>query len=496
MGKQTKGHAIMISVPYQGHINPFTNLALKLASKGFTITFAHLEFVHQKLSKAHHSSNGTEVDLFSEARESGLDIRYTTISDGFPLEYDRDLNFEEYWEIILRDFAGLVDEFIGKTIQSEPFIVPFLVTDTVYAWPGTIAEKYKFVNVSLWTEPALVFALAYHWDLLSEKGHFPCKDNVDEEINYVPGVESINTRDLMSFLKEPAAGAVYKTLFLAFQRVKKADFILHNTVDELESDILSALNKYQPNYAIGPINFSKNITTNNVGKSLWSESDCTKWLESKSPGSVLYVSFGSFVHTSKQIIEEIAYGLLLSEVNFIWVIREGILGSGDTNVLPVGFEDEIKDKGLIVPWCDQIMVLSNPAVGGFLTHNGWNSTVESMWYGVPMICYPVAFDQITNAKLVVDDWKVGIRLCDHGMSVDRKEVAEKIKIFMSGGPISKSLRVEADKVKATMRNALETDGSSERNFDQFIKDLEAKIVSTTTNVKKCDQLANDASTYQ
>ncbi|KAK6147047.1 hypothetical protein DH2020_017959 [Rehmannia glutinosa] len=498
MGKQSKGHAIMISVPYQGHINPFINLALKLASKGFTITFAHLEFVHQKLSKAHHSGNGTEVDLFTEARESGLDIRYATINDGFPLEFDRVLNFDEYWGIILRDFASLVDEFVGKTIQSEPFIVPFLVTDAVfYPWPATIADKYDIVNVAFWTQPALVFSLSYHLDLLREKGHFPCKDNVEDEINYVPGVESINTRDLMSYFKEDGFPIIlYKTLPLTFEGVKKSDFIVHNTVDE-ESDILSALNKYQPNYAIGPINFSKNLTTNSISKSLWSESDCTQWLESKSPGSVLYVSFGSFVHTSKQIIEEIAYGLLLSEVNFIWVIREGILNSGDTNhVLPVGFEDEIKDKGLIVPWCDQITVLSNPAVGGFLTHNGWNSTVESMWCGVPMISYPIAFEQVTNMKLVVDDWKIGIRLCDHGMSVDRKIVAEKIKSVMCGGSISKRLRQEADKVKTVMRDALETDGSSKRNFDQFVEDLEAKIASTTTNVKKFDQPARDASIDQ
>ncbi|KAK6147046.1 hypothetical protein DH2020_017958 [Rehmannia glutinosa] len=300
----------------------------------------------------------------------------------------------------------------------------------------------------------------------------------------------------MSYLMEAgSASVVFKCLPMATEGIKKADFILHNTVDELESDIISALNKYQPNYAIGPINFSKNLATYTISKSLRSESDCTQWLESKSPGSVLYVSFGSFVHTSKQIIEEIAYGLLLSEVNFIWVIRDGILGSGDTNVLPIGFEDEIKDKGLIVPWCDQIMVLSDPTVGGFLTHNGWNSTVESMWCGVPMICYPIAYDQITNAKLVVDDWKIGIRLCDRGMSVDRKVVAEKIKSFMSGGSISKSLRVEADSVKATMRDALESDGSSERNFDQFIKDLEAKIHAKTTKVNKC-QPAGDASSDQ
>ncbi|KAL3628449.1 hypothetical protein CASFOL_027495 [Castilleja foliolosa] len=475
----SKGHhAIMISMPYQGHINPFTNLALKLASKGFTVTFVHLDFIHHKLSKAHHNtSNSEEVDLFAEARESGLDIRYTTIGDGLPLEFDRDLHFDEYWEMLCNDFEARVDAFVAKMIQSDPYSVYFLVTDTIYTWPGNIADKYDLVNVSFWTQPALAFSLAYHWNLLTQRGHFPSKDK-DEEINYIPGVKSINTKDLLLYLKDPDLSKIITTsAYISFERVKKADFILHNTVEELESEALSALNKYQPNYAIGPIAFSRNLATS-VSKSLFSESDCTQWLESKSPGSVLYVSFGSLVQANKQFIEEIAYGLLLSEVNFIWVVRDGNLDSGDANVLPVGFEDDIKDKGLIVPWCNQITVLSNRAVGGFLTHNGWNSTVESMWCGVPMICYPVAFDQPTNRKLVVDDWKIGINLCD-GESVNRFEVAERIKSIMS-----KSLMVEANKVKGQMRKALEVEGSSERNFDLFTKDLEAKLCAKAANMEK------------
>ncbi|KAL3642603.1 hypothetical protein CASFOL_013418 [Castilleja foliolosa] len=455
-------------------------MALKLASKGFTVTFVHLESVHHKLSKAHHNtSNGEAIDVFSEARESGLEIRYTTISDGLPLDFDRELHFEKYFEIMLRDFPSCADRFVGKMIHQAEAFTTFLVTDTVYAWPAKIADKYNIVNVSFWTEPALVFSLLYHWDLLIERGQSPCKDK-NEEINYIPGVKSINTKDLMSYIKEQdSSDIMYKALSQAFLEAKKADFVLHNTVEELESDILSALNKYFPNYAVGPINFSKNLATN-TNKSLWSESDCTGWLESKSTASVLYVSFGSFVHTSKQIIEEIAYGLLLSEVSFIWVVRDGILDSGEANVLPVGFENEIKGKGLIVPWCNQITVLSNPAVGGFLTHNGWNSTIESMWCGVPMICYPIAYDQIPNRKLVVDEWKIGISLCD-GISVDRFEVAEKIKSCMSEGTISKRLGMEAGKVKVSIRKALEIDGSSERNFDRFVKDLEAKIHAKSIN---------------
>ncbi|KAL8516665.1 hypothetical protein ACS0TY_015067 [Phlomoides rotata] len=478
MADHIKPHAIMISAPYQGHINPFVSLALKLASKGFTVTFVHHEIVHHKLCKALHTTTN-EVDFFSEARQSGLDIRYTTISDGSPLNFDRETHYLQHWESLVYGFPALVDEFVGKMLQSEAFPAPnLMVTDTICAWPAAIAEKYKLVNVSFWSQSALVFSLLSHLDLLRQNNHFPCKDNADEEINYIPGVESISTRNLMPFLyQSESKGLMIKALLMAFKEVKRADFILHNTVHELESQTLSALNKYQPIYTIGPINFFENLVQKtHVNMSLWSESDCTRWLESKSPASVLYVSFGSFVHINKQIIEEIAYGLLLSEVNFIWIIRDGILGTIDSNVLPKGFEDEVKDRGLIIGWCNQIKVLSNPAVGGFLTHCGWNSTLESMWCGVPMICYPIAHDQPTNRKIVVDDWNTGINLCDR-KSIDRKKVAEKIKNFM-GGNVLEDMKRKADEVKMILRSAMEgDDGSSERNFEHFINDLKDKIHS-------------------
>lgn len=293
-------------------------------------------------------------------------------------------------------------------------------------------------------------------------------------INYIPGVESISTKDLMSYILEPDHDAVpilIKVVVKAFEQVKNANFILCNTVQELESESLSALNKKQPTYAIGPINF---FTKTNLQKSLWPESDCTDWLNSKPPGSVLYISFGSYAQVNLQEIREIAHGLLLSRVNFIWVLRTYTGDSNDTNnVFPVGFLDDVKDRGLIVPWCNQKVVLSSRAVGGFVTHCGWNSILESMWSGVPMICYPFFVDQPTNGKLVVEDWKIGINLCDGGQ-VTRDEVVRKIDILMRGRT-SIELREEIKKVSKTLRNALDTDGSSHRNFDQFVHDLKARL---------------------
>lgn len=157
----------MIPYPYQGHITPFVYLAIKLASHGFTITFVNTHYIHSKIS----NSNKNKDDLFANARKSGLDIRYTTVNDGFPLQFDRSLNHDQFVEGLLHVFSAHFDVLVGDLVKCDP-PVNCLIADTFYVWPAMIAEKYNLVYVSLWTEPALVFNLYYHMDLLKKNGHF------------------------------------------------------------------------------------------------------------------------------------------------------------------------------------------------------------------------------------------------------------------------------------------------------------------------------------
>ncbi|XP_051130147.1 UDP-glycosyltransferase 86A1-like [Andrographis paniculata] len=485
-----KAHALMISLPYQGHINPFLQLALNLASNGFSITFVHTHHAHHSISKSRRADRRRNRDreddnVFAASRGAGLDINYATIYDGFPLEYDRNSNMLEFWEHLLYKFPEHVDEFVGKWIselssssENDVSPIPFLIADTFATWPRLIAKKYNLVNVSFWTQPALVFALSYHIDFFTRNGHSARSGDRDAVIDYIPGVEPMSAKDLMPHLQEPdESHIVHKIIAMAIDEVKKADFVLHNTVQELEEHALSVFGKLMPTYAIGPTNF---FSMNNAfSNDLLSETDCTEWLNSKPPGSVLYVSFGSLVTIGKEVVRETAEGIRLSRVSFLWAIRPGATDDGETNALPAGFQDGVKDRGLIVPWCDQSAVLSHPAVGAFVTHCGWNSILESMWHGVPMICYPVLYDQPTNRKLVVDDWKVGINLAAGAGAavVDGEDVAEKIKSVMCG-EASHELRNNTLKFKKIVRNALAEDGSSKRNFDRFVKDLNEKLMKS------------------
>lgn len=118
------------------------------------------------------------------------------------------------------------------------------------------------------------------------------------------------------------------------------------------------------------------------GSSLWQplSEECSEWLETKPQQSVVYISFGSMVSLTAEQMEEIALALKDSSLDFLWVVRES-----QQEKLPNSFMDSTKQKGLVVSWCNQLEVLEHPAVGCFVTHCGWNSTLEGMSLGVPMI---------------------------------------------------------------------------------------------------------------
>ncbi|WCJ40204.1 UDP-Glycosyltransferase superfamily protein [Euphorbia peplus] len=464
-----KPHAIFIPYPLQGHVIPSVNLAINLASQGFTITFINTQAVHEQTASAAENH-----DLFAKVRDSGLDIRYTTISDGLPVGYDRSLNHDEFMGALLNAFSANVEEAVEKIIGSGEH-VQCLIADTFFVWPVKVAKKFGLVYVSFWTEPALVFTLYYHLHLLRKNRHFDCPDSErrDDRIDYIPGVKAMELKDTPSYLQELDTTSVcHQIIFKSFHEAKGADFVLCNSVQELEIDIVSALQAEIPFYPIGPI-FSTDFTDCSVATSLWSESDCSHWLDNKPHGSVLYVSFGSYAHLTKNDLTQIAYGLSLSKVTFVWVLRPDIVSSNDKDPLPIGYKEEISDRAIIVPWCSQKKILTHPAIGGFLTHCGWNSTLESIWCGVPLLCFPLYTDQFTNRKLVVDDWKIGISLSTN-KTVTKEEVSDNINRLMHGES-KDEFRNRMKEAKKIMETALSSTGSSHRNVSQFIQDVKTKI---------------------
>ena len=138
------------------------------------------------------------------------------------------------------------------------------------------------------------------------------------------------------------------------------------------------------------------------------EHECLKWLDTQTTNSVVYVCFGSAVKFSNSQLLEIAMGLEASGQQFIWVVRKSIQEKGE-KWLPEGFEKRMEGKGLIIRgWAPQVLILEHEAIGAFVTHCGWNSTLEAVSAGVPMITWPVGAEQFFNEKLVTEVLKIGV----------------------------------------------------------------------------------------
>ncbi|KAL2932179.1 UDP-glycosyltransferase 86A1 [Bienertia sinuspersici] len=471
-----KLHAIIVPLPLQGHIIPFINLAIKLTSKGFSITFINTHYIHHQITLSNPTT--TTNDIFSKARRSSsssLDIEYITVSDGLLLEFDRSMNHDQWVGSMTHCFPAHLEVAMAEIKRSRPSnIGSCLIVDSYFVWASKLAKKFGMFHVSFWTEPAMVLDVYFHRQLLLANGHIgPGSSQRKDTIQYIPGITSINRSDLTSYLQEEDLTTLHPQYnFASLDDTKKAQFILGNTVQELEAQTIAAIQAHTPFYAIGPL-FPPGLTKNPVSTNLWAESDCTLWLDSKPHGSVLYVSFGSYAHISKEVLKEIANGIKLSGVNFLWVVRPDMVSSDDPDPLPSGFRDEVCDRGMIVTWTSQTMVLCHRAIGGFLTHCGWNSTLESIQCEVPLLCFPLYTDQFTNRKLIVDDWKIGSNLCEE-KPVTKEEVARKIKDLMNGS-MGYELRGRMKGIKQVLQKATAIEGSSEKNIDCFIKELNIAI---------------------
>ena len=157
--------------------------------------------------------------------------------------------------------------------------------------------------------------------------------------------------------------------------------ILINTFEALETPELEAIRDELATsgiraFAIGPLH--KLSTIGGAGSLLEQDRSCVEWLDTQAAGSVLYVSFGSVAPVHRHDFNEVAWGLANSGKPFLWVVRSGlVLGSEDAE-LPEGFERAVRARGKVVRWAPQQEVLAHRAVGGFRTHSGWNSTLESI----------------------------------------------------------------------------------------------------------------------
>jgi len=293
-------------------------------------------------------------------------------------------------------------------------------------------------------------------------------------LSSIPGLENLlRDCDLPSVFKlKPGSFGLdfYMKETLAMTR---ASGLILNTFDQLEAPIINKLTTVFPRvYTIGPLHTHvKNQVTKNPLLSLnvrTEDKSCITWLDHQKAKSVLYVSFGSVVKLSEEQFLEFWHGLVNSLKPFLWVIRKDLINgeAGFKDCVPKELELGTKERGLLVQWAPQEEVLAHPAVGGFLTHCGWNSTLECIGEGVPMLCFPLMVDQTINNRCVSEQWGTGL---DIDGTFDRLIIEKMVKDVLENR--IEGLRDSVDEIAKQARESVKETGSSSHNIERMIKDM-------------------------
>ncbi|TQD78858.1 hypothetical protein C1H46_035589 [Malus baccata] len=428
-------HAVCIPFPVQSHIKGMRQLAQLLHHRGVHVTFVNTEFNHKRFLKS----------LGPNSLDGVPGFRFETIPDGLQTsDEDTQQDIMLLAEAIRKNFLAPFRDLLAKlnhTAGDAP--VTHIVADGwMSAFPMEAAEEIGIPVVLFFTISACSLMGYIQFPALVEKGLVPLKDAscltngfLDKVIDWILGMKGIRLRDLPKDMRVTNPNDKYwKYCLEAIQRFVKGSAVVVHSFGALEKDVLDALLSLLPVvYAIGPLQLLLNQMPehplNTTGYSLWKEeTECFKWLNSKSPNSVVYVNFGSLAFVTPEQLVEFGWGLAKSKLPFIWVIRPDLV-VGESVILPPELVAETKERGLIASWCPQEQVLEHPSVGGFLTHSGWNSTVESLCAGVPMLCWPCSSDQPTNCCYACKEWGVGMEISN---DVKRDEVEKLVKELMEG----------------------------------------------------------------
>ncbi|KAG5588834.1 hypothetical protein H5410_049268 [Solanum commersonii] len=363
-------HVLLVTFPGQGHINPSLQFAKKLVNLGIKVTVSTSLTAFNRISKLPNIEG----------------LSFTPFSDGYDGKFKGSLDeFESFYSSLVSHGSEFVTQIIeSRVVEGHPF--KRVIYTTLMAWVGIVAKGINVPSTFFWIQPATVLDIYYY----CFTDYADCFKNCSQDqVVDLPGLPRLSPRDFPSFVFTDVNsnyGWGVKSIIDQIELLNSEENhrVLVNTFDDLEFDALRAL-KNLTMVGIGPSIPSAFLDGNDpldkpfgadLRRSLENYMD---WLDAMTKESIIYIAFGSYSEISS--LEEIGQGLIKCGRPFLW---------------------ELEKQGKIVHWCSQVEVLQHPSLGCFLTHCGWNSTLESLSSGMPIVVCPLWTDQGCNAKLVQD----------------------------------------------------------------------------------------------
>lgn len=472
-GQTDHPHFLIVTFPAQGHLNPSLQFAKRLITLGVKVTFATSISAYRKMNKSSKIPGCFNFAVFSD----GFD-------DGYKPQVDDTTLFMT--QLRNRGTQSLKDTILSSSQNGTP--VTCLVYTLLLPWAAEVARDLNVPSALLWIQPATVFRVYYYYFNGYDKLIGDDCNEPSWSIEF-PGLPILKSRDLPSFCLPSNVYNFALPLFKEQLEVLDSEDkpnILVNSFDALEEEALKEIDGKLNLIAVGPLIPSafldgKDPSDKSFGGDLFETSkDYVEWMNTKPTRSIIYISFGSIIMLSKKQKEAMAQGLLASGRPFLWVLRDkdgALKGEKVEDDEELNCMEELEQLGLIIPWCSQLEVLSHPSLGCFVTHCGWNSTLESIVSGVPVVAFPHWTDQSTNAKLLEDVWGTGVRVtANEDGVVEGDEIRRCIELVMGGYERGAAMRNNANKWKDLARQAMQETGSSVMNLKAFVEEISGSSI--------------------
>ncbi|KAG5238291.1 UDP-glycosyltransferase [Salix suchowensis] len=445
-GQERRRRLVLVAAPFQGHINPLLQLSAVLHSKGFSITIVHTQFNSPDPSNYPEFNFLFIQDGLSDHDVASLDLTAIVLV----LNEKCQLPFQEC-------LARLV-----KEQETRDDGIACVIYDELSYFSEAAARNLKLPSIIFRTSNANTFLARTVIIEMYVQGRIPLADPLSQKavLEHPP----LRERDLPISSFGPMKN--FFNLIGNVRDVRRSSAIVYNTMDCLEGSSIAKLQQlcHVPIFAIGPIH---KIVPAPSCSLLEEDTDCMSWLDRQAPSSVIYVSPGSLASMDAKDILEMAWGLANSKQPFLWVVRPGsVHGSEQVESLPDGFRAIVgEQQGRVVKWAPQKEVLAHNAVGGFWSHCGWNSLLESISEGVPLICRPSFGDQKVTARYVSQVWRVGLHLEDE---LERGEIESAIRRLMADKE-GDEMRQRAMNLKEKAELCIRTGGSSSNSLNKLVE---------------------------
>ncbi|KAM3383474.1 zeatin O-glucosyltransferase [Capsicum galapagoense] len=252
-----------------------------------------------------------------------------------------------------------------------------------------------------------------------------------------------------------------------------------NSCKEVEGKYIDLLakEKRKPSWAFGPFHMLvESHDSISSSSSNMTRHECLEFLDKQDASSVIFVSFGSTTTLSQEQVNELALGLEQSNHRFIWVLRKGSndkekLREKDGKIeLPEGFEKRVEGRGMLINWAPQLEILRHSSTGGFLSHCGWSSCIESISMGVPLATWPINYDQPSNAVYVTNVLKIGISVKSwaHREELVTASTIEKAVKTLMGTTEGEEMRQRAVELSKKIKSSVSDGGPARKEMESFI----------------------------